>query len=312
MNNRLKKKPAILHGLTALPGKNGKAHAQTLAFSLESTKSVGSDIQMNNPTFFLGLGTTGSEAIREVIRHLTCEVGEIARGVNHLMIDATTCPQDVDPAHFLSLGVDGAGTRAELGRELFEEERETVREALLAHWGLLGPADPVWHIEKTMREVTSIVLVAGAGGTSGGALDPCIDLIHEVAEQRNIQECRVYLTSIGPEISLNDIGRKVTDSQRRVIPATFSQNLEKIYAEIGMSADFLHPFDHYYFRPEERVFSLQVADQSNGQHDLATTEDLVAMLGWVLFFQRCTRAGTHFDERVCDHRGTRNHSGPHS
>ena len=300
---------------------NGRPHVAATpppappGFSASDTEDLGCLVRIATPTFLFALGSSMQSAVQGCIDRLHREVGRPPRQAGHLFIDADCPAVGTDTTHFVSLNINGAGTNPHVGRELSLEHRDKVYDAMQAHLDALFEPDSVCPAEKTARECTSFVLVGSNGGTSGGILDPMIDLVHEVARRRNIREPRVHVVLVGPDILVNDLTRSISPEQAVLIPSTFAQNVWKIYQsltpgaperEVGRFASLRHG------GTPPRVFSLTIVDQTNGVSDWASTDDMTAMLADVLFFHCFTQAGIDFLGRTCDHRGCGGHDGtPH-
>lgn len=277
----------------------------TASFSAEDTMGLGIPIQMAMPKFFIGLGTTASKVTHGCMENLKREVGRIPSIVGYLNIDADVDGGRHARGHTIKIGVDGAGTDPVNGRGLFLEHRGQICDAFLAHLDGLFVPDPAMKTELPAKRCTSFVVVAGCGGTSGGCLDPTISMIHDVARRKQMRELRVYVALIGPKIAINDIRRSVTAAQTAMIPDTFGQNLERLYDDLAFERTVREERENgttFALSSVDRVFSLQIIDQSNSQADFSVTEELVGMLADSLFLQHFTSAGMHHDGRFCDER----------
>ena len=279
-------------------------------FSAMDTSSYGCLLRLSMPQCLVGLGTAGGRGVHGAAQHVIREAGRLPRSVAYVWIDADSADVATDPHHSVVTAVDGSGTNAHNGRESFLEHLDQIRDALLAHTDPLFDADPTLPADKTAREATCFTVVAGPGGTSTGCLDPMISLIWEIARRRSIQEVRIRVLLLGPEMAINDLTRSVADEQAELIRANFAESANRMYELLDSNGEDTHRLNgsstsHGTRSP--RIFSLDIVDQSNGRADFATNDEFIAMVARTLFFQRFTHVGLDFDSRYCDHRGINHH-----
>lgn len=276
-----------------------------LRYSLADTDRLGIPVWMRTVTFLIGLGSAASRAVCHTADHALHEWGFIPDVFSYLCFDADA---DFPPAHrehCFALGVDGSGTDATVGLELFLAKLGDIADVLISRFHLLLGGDHRCPTEATARQATSIHLVAGSGGTSGGAVQPMITLLHDIAGRMGILELRVHVHWIGPEVALLDINRTITPEQNEIVHATFAANLTRSFADLAVDRLQQHMRSDgttFCIRSRLRVLSQSLTGRSNGQVDSLTSADTEANMGWTLL-QRCfTAAGIHHEGRTCDHR----------
>jgi hypothetical protein len=151
----------------------------------------------------------------------------------------------------------------------------------------------------------NILLVMGNGGT-GGAGDRAIGLLHDVSQERRLT-ARVHVLFLGAEMALRDKDRQTTVEQQQLVRATAGLKLRKFLRDMQTYGSVREP------RPDgtnfpvvacERVWSLILADQSNGSSDHTTIQDSTHMLAQAMYLRFFTQAGPHLAERICDLRAT--------
>ena len=282
---------------------------QPYAFTANDIERIGYCLRLYASTHVLALGTTGSRIAHELVKKLLKELGSnrLPAGFNYLMVDAAAPHPGMDQDHFhrLAGGLNGAGTDPKRGFDLFctVETYEQLRFTLGSHVVDFGRSDPELPCCVPPREAVDFWIIGGCGGTSGGALDPAIKLIHDVAQQRNIQHPRVNVLLIGAEISLGDRTRSVTTKQQQVVRATAAGLVCKLAGDMANS----QPIDET--RPDgtsfsvsssDRVWSLLLADQTNGQADCSTVDGLIRVVVEALFPRLFTMAGIHLGDRFKD------------
>ncbi len=260
-------------------------------FSLRDLEGWSGTIRIAMPTIVVAVGSTASDIVNRLMRSLMRAAGGLPRCVEYRMIDADTRAPTMDRSRFISTGVDGSGTNPILGKESYEKPsvRRLVRAGLQRSLTNVERGDPRFRTLYPARKVTGIDIVAGAGGTSGGYLRGVVEDALDVARARDVEEPRIRLTLIGPDISINDVTREVTRKQRELIPNTWAQNLAWVYGEIA--------------RGPGRIFSVQVVDDTNEQCTFATNSALAQMVSHALFHQLFGTAGAYVEARTRDHRG---------
>lgn len=274
-------------------------------YTLADTDRFGIPLFMRTVTFVIGLGSAASRAVCHTAEHALHEWGFLPDVFSYLCFDADA---DFPPAHrehCFALGCDGSGTDATVGLELFLAKVAEIADVLISRFHLLLAGDHRCPTELTARQATSIHLVAGSGGTSGGAVQPMITLLHDIAGRMGIQELRVHVHWIGPEVALRDINRTITPEQNEIVHATFAANLGQSFADLTVDRlqQYVRSDGTVFSIPTRlRVLSQSLTERSNGQVDCLTSADTEANLGWTLL-QRCfTAAGMHHEGRTCDHR----------
>lgn len=279
-------------------------------FSLDDMNTIGVPMRSTTPKLFIGLGGMSSRIVHDLGGCVAEECGRLPDMFEYLNVDADAPDAAMDSTRFVRIGNDGIGTDPRLGRKVVSNNRSQVKQALESRLdGLFGAPDALLRVSKNAFECTSAVIVAGSGGCGGGALDVLIDMFHECADSRGMRERRVYVTVIGPEISVNDITRVVTPAQREYIPDTFAQNIQRICWDIGSENPAERINSSAPTLDSERVFSLQVLDQRHSHASFARASEFEEMVALSLFCQHFTVAGMHFDSRLRDFRQTDSYAG---
>lgn len=278
------------------------------SFSALDTLSLGIPQRMALPLLAVGFGTTGSKVVHNLAQTVRAEnpAGELPSAFEYLPMDAAVPQPEFDALNFHAIpgGIDGSGTHPLNGHRLFftQENYQQLRHTLNSKvLNILRGLEAV----ASGQRAANFLLVAGNGGTSG-AMDRAIGLLHDVAQERRVQ-IRVHVLFIGAEISVRDKNRQVTVQQQRLVRATASLNLRKILRDMITDGFIQEPRPDgttFPVRASERVWSLILADQSNGVCDHATVDDLIHMLTKGLYLRFFTQAGTHLAERICDLRNT--------
>jgi hypothetical protein len=255
-------------------------------------------------TIGIALGTTGCGVGHQLVKIVCDEFGRLPHWYKPIFVDAATKDMDVMSRDFLSLGVDGAGSVAAFGREMFLRKYRPFVDALKARFARLVELDELFPCEISKQRATAFVIFTGlGGGTSGGALEPAISGCHDAAQELGIADARVHVAAIGPEICLNDIHRNPTVEQRLLVTDNAACNLTKLLS------DFANPTLTEWRRPDgttfemrlsERVWTINLADQSNGQFDFQTLADFNRMMARTYFLSLFTEAGKFVADRYRD------------
>lgn len=258
----------------------------------------------------VSLGTTGAMVLNGLVRKVRAERRrlDLPSAFDYLMVDAAARQPDMDATNFYQLagGIDGSGTDPRRGRELFRRHRNYQEMRAILNNRVLGlmRADAEQMVLSS-RKALDMLLIAGNGGTSGGSLSPAIGLLHDVAQDRHIEEPHIYVVIIGAEIALRDKDRQVTLQQQHVVRATAGDNLRSIIggmAQDGTLQESRPDGTTFSVKAAERVWSVTVADQSNGFADHATVAELAHMLSDALYLRFFTQAGAYLAERIRDPR----------
>lgn len=286
----------------SMPGGRGQ-------FSAAMTERWCCRLRLALAAFLLGLGTTGSLIVHYVIQRLLTELRRprIPRSVSYLLVDAAAAQEGMDTDHFRLLpgGVDGAGGHALRGFDMFHsvQNYRDLRAATNSYLLQVFRGDPELQWLVDPREAMNFFIVAGPGGTSTGCRDSAIGLIHDVARDRHIRTPRIHVVQVGSEMPLRDRTRQVTVEQEQIVRANGANLLIKT---LGDHAD---PDWIREQRPDgtdfpvqacQRVWSITVADQGNGQAECSTMQGLIRVIGNALFLRIFTQAGQYLAERFCD------------
>jgi hypothetical protein len=108
---------------------------------------------------------------------------------------------------------------------------------------------------------------------------------------------------MGAEMPVRDRTRNTILKQRRVIADTASTNWIKLSGDFTSSAiiDEIRPDGTAFgLRACDRVYGINVMDQSNGQAECSTTDALVEEIALAFFPRMFTYAGTYLADRIRD------------
>ncbi len=267
--------------------------------------SLGIQPRMLMPELDYGFGTTGAKIVGNITDLAKSEFGRLPNAYNWLAIDGAARETDIDREHFMGLAIDGCGTDPRQGYQRFMDAYFRIRYAVDQQVQKLSDYDPLVPVDNSPRDVLAVRIFAGCGGSSAGMLHPMISLVHDVAQQRRIQKLRVYLVLMGADMPLRDSSRTVIREQKLAVPDNCANNLVRVFADITSSAVIQeHRPDGSTFKvpATERVWAPAVIDQSNGQHEWSTTNELVEMIASAYFLQIFTVAGKYVEERDNDNR----------
>jgi hypothetical protein len=285
-----------------LPGPN--------SFSLSDMGRDGFRLALAASGLLLGLGTTGSKVVLQLIHRLLHELGQslLPASVNYLMIDADQPPAGTDPAHFLALPGTGAGsgTDPREGRRKIDDPRTHAQlrgwlsaaiDAMQARVAAeLMPALPA-------RQVVNLMVISGPGGTSAGTVDRVIAVAHDAAQARHVHNLLVHHVQIGAELPLNDRTRSTCPEQEEMVRATAAAVLAKAAGDLitdGLIEERRPNGSTFLVPAGRRVHSLSIADQDNGRRQCATVDALAGVLADALFVRIFTAAGPYLAARILD------------
>ncbi len=287
------------------PSRSQSTHSQ---YTLRNADQYGVRGRGLCPTIAISLGTSGCEVGHKLATTAQNEFDRLPKWYGHLFVDAATKEMQVESQDFFPLGEDGAGSIAAQGRKMFLRRYAHFVDALKAKFMRLSEIDELLPCDIGKQQVTSFVIFTGlGGGTSGGALEPAVAACHDAAQQLGIAEVRVHIAAIGPDICLNDINRSPTSDQRLLVTDNAACNLTKLLS------DFANPAFKQWQRPDgttfelrlsERVWTINFADQSNGQFDFRTLAEFTDMMARTYFFALFTEAGKYQADRYRDHVNT--------
>lgn len=283
------------------PSRSQSTHSQ---YTLRNADQYGVRGRGLCPTIAIALGTTGCAVGHKISTAACHEFGRLPKWYSQLFVDAATKEMDIASQDFIDLGVDGAGSVAAVGREMFLKKYPQFVDALKKRFTRLSEMDELLPCDIGKQQATSFVIFTGlGGGTSGGTLEPAVAACHDAAQQLGIAEMRVHVAAIGPEICLNDINRNPTPDQRLLVADNAACNMAKILS------DFANPAFKQWQRPDgttfesrlsEQVWTINVADQSNGQFDFRTLDDFSRMMVRTYLFAMFTDAGKFAADRYRD------------
>lgn len=323
MNSRLPTAPPqhkalpTSNGAHPPPGKpitNGYAPAPGPALPA-SDDDLGVRLSFNLASLVIAIGTTAGEAGHRVIRRVIETIGgTLPPLIRYLLIDSDGRKNGWNPQHAFIYGVDGIGTVPTEGRKAFLERWDELRGLISARIDQLVAAADVRHRMTAPLRAIDIYVIAGPGGTGGGGLDLLITLIHQIAHERGIEEPRVHVILLGPEMPLRDRTRSLSSAQYDLIPATFGANCLLIVNNV-VSPEIIQesPPTGPAFQLEacHRVYTVTALDWSNGSFSFSVTEAFLDMVADSLFLRIFTQlaadlAALDRDNRVTGLKGFAN------
>lgn len=272
------------------------------AVSLADTEQPGLRLQLAACTLLIGLGSTGTRIVDQLIRSVVASVGFVPPSLNYLMIDGEATDDLHGLDHFTCVGIDGCGTDPNEGRaaflEIYPDLLKTVETLLLK----LNSASDVMPAAVAPKTCVEVYVFAGNGGTSGGMQQPCVTLINEVMQKRSIRTPRIHTIFLGADMPMKDASRTVTDSQVEITAATAWANIRRMVFEHWNPKSILDesPTVGTILPAGGRLESVGFMDQSNGRHQLGTTDELIEMVATAYFVAICTHASISVSARMKD------------
>lgn len=272
------------------------------SFSLADTEHLGLQLQLAACTLLVGLGSTGTRIVDQLIRSVAASLGYVPPSLNYLMIDGEATNDLYGLDHFTCVGIDGCGTDPNEGRdaflEIYPELFKTVEGLLLK----LNPESDVMPAAVSPQTCVEVYVFAGNGGTSGGMQQPCITLLNEVMQKRRIRTPRIHNVFLGVDMPMNDASRTTTDNQIEITAATAWANIRRMVFEHWNPEPIREesPTGGTVIPAGGRVESVGFMDQSNGRHQLGTTDELMEMVAAAYFAAICTHASLSVSARMKD------------
>jgi hypothetical protein len=266
-------------------------------------------VDIKRPTMLIGLGTLGCETVHNLIQLVQAETdGRIPPACQFLLLDADAAKPGWDGRHALRLGVDGIGTDASRGREVFLQHWSSLRKAVAGRINRLFTTTTLDQQVGSPLQAVDVWIFGGSGGTSGGFLDPCLTLVHQVSYERGIQEMRTHAVLLGPEMSLRDHTRPLSDEQYTLISANYGSNVVEIVANVQSPATVLEAPPSgpaFPLKKSTRVHTLCLMDRGNGSFNFAVTEEFQRAVAETFFLRIFTPLGSYFASRQRDNLQTR-------
>lgn len=270
--------------------------------TLADTERLGLQLQLSACTLLIGLGSTGTKIVDQIIRNVVDSLGFVPPSLNYLMIDGEATENLYGPDHFTCVGIDGCGTDPNEGRdaflEIYPDLLKTVEGLLLK----LNSGSDVMPAAVPPITCVEVYVFAGNGGTSGGMQQPCITLLNEVMHKRRIRTPRIHTVFLGADMPMNDASRTVTDSQIEITAATAWANIRRMVFEHWNPEPIRDesPTGGTQLPAGGRLESVGFMDQSNGRHQLGTTDELIEMVAAAYFAAICTHASLSVSARMKD------------
>jgi hypothetical protein len=281
--------------------------APRVGYSLRATQRLSARYWMRTVTLLCGLGSAATRTVCRAVDHVIAELGYRPNVLGYLCLeaDAKFPPRHRD--HGFAFGVDGAGTDPTKGLQLLLAKAPEIWNVLKSHFSTLLAADPRFRTELPPRQALTVHVVAGCGGTSGGAEQPFINLLHHAARVYSIQLPRVHVHRIGPDVPLADTSRNVSREQIEIVHSTFATNFGQSLNDLALDEvrEVVRYHDgHKLAVPSRmRVTSHSLTTRTNGHVDCLTSSDTEEKLAWALFGRVMTSAGMDHDSHICDEIG---------
>lgn len=275
---------------------------KTAGFTLQQTTRFHVALRMQMSLMLLGLGTTGTSIVDQIVRLVLQEFGRLPLSLGYLTIDTRDGNETLDPLKHRRLGLNGAGTDPRAGRDSFLREYESLFFA--ANQSILGlRPDPEAQMLIPAGEAVTFVCICGNGGSSGGMQEPAMMLCHDVGRERRIRTTRVNRVFLGAEMPIHDANRTVSVEQRQTIQQTAACNLTKVLAdhaspELARMTPPARP--HFSIPACDATWGLYLQDYSNGQFQCGTTAEFTALMARALFLMLFTHAGQSAEDRLID------------
>jgi len=270
---------------------------------LSDTRNESPQLATDRSKFLIGLGTHGSEVTDSVLRLVEDQFGIFPSSCSHLTVDAADGTKYRHPNRHKQFGFNGIGTVAALGKEAFRCVYADVMKNLQLSIEDLDTSDVNLPVSKSAREALDIVIIAGNGGSSGGALDESITMAHQLFQKLRVTSARLKLYYISHEAALDDPSRTVSQNQRSAVMQTAACNLARLASDFYTNGrrEYRQPGTDAFSMPtNERVWAHYVMSGSNGHHRMTLTDDFNLMMSHVILNIEFTHGGISLEDRVKD------------
>jgi hypothetical protein len=269
-------------------------------------------LAMTSATNFVGVGTTGTEAMLQLFAFVYAVTGGLPpANTRWLSIDADKDSRDpTSLAHqkyvrFLSTGKDGAGTVISTGYALASKAFPSIRQSILESMAaLMNARDARFAVNLPPAQNQSLVVLAGsAGGTSGGTKDLVVTGGILGAGHIGLERFDVTMATIGGQIPWRDINRSVNADGRQRIMANFAESSMWRFGQMATHCPIEIDV------PGQRPIRLPAAtrigtslefDWESASNKLQTNEQVVEMMSACLFQRFFTSVGCRRESRQCD------------
>ncbi|MEZ5941115.1 MAG: hypothetical protein R3C18_06975 [Planctomycetaceae bacterium] len=260
---------------------------------------------MLSPLLLIGRGTQGSCTVQRVIDLLLQWTSVLPTSVAYQLIDGAASRPGMDQKHHVQVSLNGCGADPKVGQTAFRRLYAIILTAIEQQVLQLRSCHHV-PCKLGPKELLTIWIVSGNGGSSGGMLQEVIDLCHDIARRLGIKKIRVNLLFLGPEMPLRDTTRSVTSEQELVVRQTAVSNFTRILRDHQSDAllTITPPYDAPFSIPAcQRIWRMMIIDQSNGVYDLPTVADFTEMCALNLLGSIFTYSGIVTEDRYADHDG---------
>jgi hypothetical protein len=258
--------------------------------------------RLSRPTIFISNGTQALMLLVLLYNRVLTDVGVIPRSMGFLGIEASR--EAIQPGLFsvIPIGVDGAGTVAEEGRQAVVRKADEIHAAIQQIGSRLDHTDP--HAPASCPRNTSIavVIVGGPGGTASGGKHEVATLAHS-ALRHATESVEMHDVTLAPGMSIHDIHKTVTNSQMLHMAENTTNNLCRQLGDFHSAATLTEqPAGQPAFsqKASERFSSLMLLDRSNGAHCFSTMDDFLVMAARNVRLRFLTQAGSHVASRLID------------
>jgi hypothetical protein len=279
------------------------------SFCLADTLDTGYSLRLSVPTILMCIGSTAARIGDTMVKLFQAEWRrpDLPSGFGYLLVDSAAPRPGMDSDHFFPLdgGINGAGTDPNEGFKLFHspETHRALRSALNRKVVNASRQDAELPHSKLPRETVDFWLITTSGGTGGGAVHSAIGLMNAVAQDRHVQEPRIHVVLLGPEMPLRDRTRQVSVEQKQIVRATCAHVLAKLLGDFATTGNLHEPIPGeppLSVQASRRVWSITLVDQSNGYADCSTTDAFVKLVANALFPRLFTQAGIYLADRFQD------------
>ena len=295
--NRNLQEPAEISKIHAIgkPPVNG--------FTLGSTRSGMPKPFTDRHKILIGLGTQGSDVIDSIARNLTRMLGKFPTSCAYLTMDAADGDANFNPTRHIRYSFNGAGTVAERGRELFQLAYPKILTTLEQLAIALNPNDSMLPTSIGPGEGLDVIVVAGNGGSSGGAQNDFLTLTNQLFIKLRTKCPRIKLYFINHDVALSDPTRKIGNTQYQIVLQTAACNIARQLADFHTNdrRDYHPPGSNSFsMRTSDRVWGTYIMEGSNGNHRITAVEEFNKLLATIILMTEFTRSGISIEDRVMD------------
>ncbi len=289
------------------PAEISKPHVdgkiQCNGFTLGSTCSGMPTPSTDRTKILVGLGTQGSEVIDLIARILTMKLGRFPTSCAYLTIDAADGDAYLNPIRHIRYSFNGAGTVAARGRELFRLAYPWILTVLEQLAIALDPSDSMLPTSIGPYEGLDVIVVAGNGGSSGGAQIEFLTLVNQLFMKLRSKCPRIKFYMISHDVALSDAKRTIGKTLRQTVMQTTGNNVTSLLADFYLNHQrkYNPPGSNSFSMPTcDRVWANYVMEGSNGNFRITAVEEFNKLLATIILMTEFTRSGISIEDRVKD------------